>query len=175
MCNSFMAGASSATAPVAERIVGVAEVPLRPFWVLTYQHGARRAAGQRSRLYLPCPSELRRRLVQCDLQDPVAHFAIWRLPTTALFLYRWRQVASTLRRTLAVGVLPSEHGDSKDCGVVDHHFRRPSVGDSGAPVGCRTFRSPSHGNSGLGTWWTTYRNCKRAVVGPDISHRWTIL
>ena len=64
VCNSFMAVASRASAPAAERIVGVAEVPLRPFWVLTYQHGARRAACQRTRLYLLCPSELRQRVVQ---------------------------------------------------------------------------------------------------------------
>ena len=69
MCNSFMVLASMVSAPAPERIVGVAEVPLRPFWVLTYQHSARRAAGQFSGLYLPCPSEFRQRLVQCGLQD----------------------------------------------------------------------------------------------------------
>ena len=64
-------GATSASAPVAERIVCVAEVPLRPFWVLTCEHGGRRAAGQRTRLFLPCPSELRQLFVHCGLQDRI--------------------------------------------------------------------------------------------------------
>ena len=81
---SFMAGASSSSAGF-----------------LTYQHGARRAAAQRTRLYLPCPSELRPRLVQCGLPDRQGMQTAW---TGGGWLLRFREV-------LAVGVLLGEHRD----------------------------------------------------------------